>query len=117
MSILKMRKGFGKLRKKCLINFVSQDSGGLSLQKKKKKIVWHKGYGGILGSYSIKTSNGKKNILTQHCKYRWIFFKKNPPESLPLKFIEHFLHSFPKFLRIFEIEVEKYAYWHILSFL
>ena len=39
------------------------------------------------------------------------FLKQSLKEALPIKLIEYFLHSFPNFLSITEIEVGEYAIW------
>ena len=38
----------------------------------------------------------------------FFFINQIPAESLPIKLIEHFLHSYPNFLHISKIDMEKY---------
>ena len=69
-----MLNDFGKLYKKCSVNLTGRDPGGLSL--KKIQVGWHKEHGGLLRSYNIKISNGKKVLEIYHCKNQWIFLTK-----------------------------------------
>ena len=62
-----MSKHFGKQCKKCSVNLIGRDSGGLCLKKKKKKSGWVTyGHGGLIGGYNIEISNRKKVLGTYH---------------------------------------------------
>ena len=53
-------------------------------------------------------------LYSRPCHYvpqtAFFFFNQSPPESLPIKQIEHFSYSFPKLLCILVIELAEYAF-------
>ena len=66
-----MCKNFGKLHKKCSISLVDSNSEVFWL--KENQVGLHKGNGGLLRSYNIKISNGKKIPVTDHDKNQSFF--------------------------------------------
>ena len=68
ICILKMRKNFGRLSKKCSINLI-EVSGGIWF--KKIQAGWHMGHKKVS---SIKMTNGMNVLVIYNCKKSMIFF-------------------------------------------
>ena len=75
-----MCKNFRKLCKKCSINLIGRDFGGLWL-KKKFRLGYIRGKEGLLRDYNNKISSGKNVFVTYHCKKQFIFLTRVPRVS------------------------------------